>query len=329
MTGERRLRAVPDLAAAGDQDRRAVADLECRICGVPAPDGSCRVLARHEAHLRQLGRSEYGTIEPRRRVLRRCAAVLPVPLLDADAGMLLGWRAGLTAGGDTIRNYVTHVHELFEWAIGEGIREDNPAARLPVPPRRKRLPRPMPEADLMRALESADPQVRIWLVLAGWAGLRACEIAYLRRENILDQVTPPVLLIASDATKGTRERVVPLSSFALAELAACGLPASGYAFARRRGTGPNRPSRVSQACNACLHEAGIPGTLHTLRHRFLTAMWRATKDLRLVQELAGHVSPATTALYTKVDQAATVAAVETLGGPGPASQIPRERDSLA
>src|SRR5260370_914737 len=80
--------------------------------------------------------------------------------------------------------------------------------------------------DLFDALDGAPPRIRRWLVLAGWAGLRAVEIALLRRECVLDAAVQPVLLIAADATKGPNERLVPMSAFVLGELCDYGLPAS-------------------------------------------------------------------------------------------------------
>lgn len=41
-----------------------------------------------------------------------------------------------------------------------------------------------------------------------------------------------------------------------------------------------------------------PGwTAHTLRHRFATRSYAATRDLATVQELLGHAKPETTRLY--------------------------------
>jgi site-specific recombinase XerD len=50
-------------------------------------------------------------------------------------------------------------------------------------------------------------------------------------------------------------------------------------------------------------------TAHSLRHRFATAAYNATKDLRAVQQLLGHARPETTARYTLVGDDAMTAAV--------------------
>ena len=39
-------------------------------------------------------------------------------------------------------------------------------------------------------------------------------------------------------------------------------------------------------------------SFHTLRHTFCSNLWRATGDLRLVQQAARHANPSTTSIYT-------------------------------
>ena len=237
------------------------------------------------------------TIYARRRLLVRLAEALPVPLLDADAAALASWRAGLAVENETVRQYVSHAHQFYAWAAAENLLSGNPAARLPVPRRLRRLPRPIGEDDLFALLELAPRRIRPWLVLAGWCGLRAKEIALLRRECVLDTLPQPMLLIATGATKGSRERIVPMSAFVRAELAGH-LPASGWVFPRADGqAGPNTAQRVSKLANRFLHECGVTETLHQLRHRFGTQAYQARYDLRAVQELMGHAKPETTAGY--------------------------------
>jgi integrase len=286
------------------------------------------VLAAHAAHLRLLGRSKR-TIYDRRRAVIRLAAWLAThnaltsqdkgaseQVLHAAPADLAAWRAGLTVGDRAVVGYCGHVREFYAWAVTLGLRPDNPAQGLPLPSLPRSVPRPVSEEDLGQALAAADARVRPWLVLAGWAGFRACEIARLRRDRVLDTARPPMLLIARDATKGRHERMIPASAFVLAELRLAGLPASGWVFARHDGKpGPNAPWLVSQLANQCLRDAGSAATLHQLRHRFLTMVYRDTHDLRLVQDLAGHSSPSTTAGYAAFDRSEAAAAVESLPAP--------------
>jgi len=272
------------------------------------------------AHLRYLGLCGQapGSVYYRGRVLTRLQAALAVPLLEASAEDLARWREGLSVAPGTVVGYVSHATAFYAWAVTIGLLEDNPAAALPVPRLGRRLPRPISEDHLMTAITEAPDRIRPWLVLAGWAGLRAQEIAYLRRDHVLDTARPkPLLFVAGSAAKGGHERIVPLCAFALAELQAAGLPASGYVFGRRDGKrGPNRPWLVSQKCNEYLHELGFADTLHGLRHRFATVTYAVRRDLRMVQELLGHLSPATTSVYTLFDQSDAADVVELLPVPG-------------
>jgi integrase/recombinase XerC/integrase/recombinase XerD len=239
-----------------------------------------------------------------------------VPLLEATAGQLLAWRRSLTVAPDTVGQYVGHVRAFYSWAIRAGVLLQDPARWIPVPPATRRLPRPAPEAAVMTAVRTAPPRVRPWLVLAGWAGLRAKQIALLRRECVLDALDPPLLLVAADATKGRSERLVPLSAFTLAELAACGMPARGWVFLRRDGqAGPNRPLIISRLSNEHLAGCGLGVTLHQFRHWFGTQTYRSSLDIRVVQELLGHSSPAMAAKYAAFSRSSAAAAVAALPVP--------------
>jgi integrase/recombinase XerC len=272
-------------------------------------------LERHLSYLRQRGLSE-NTIYQRSRAMHRLRGHLGIDLFTATPDMLADWRAGLVLGDQGIKCEVSHIRQFYAWALANGLVQVNPADRLPVPKLGRRIPRPIGDDRLMYALATAPPRVRPWLVLAGWAGLRAKEIAYLRRSSVLENAAPPVLLIATDATKGRSERIVPMSPFVRDELMPLLPGASGYLFRRLDGArGPNMPGLVSKLANEHLHGCGYPETLHQLRHRFGTGTYRQSRDLRVVQELLGHSSPATTAGYAAYDQADAVAAVQGLPAP--------------
>jgi site-specific recombinase XerC len=300
------------------------------------PGGPVSAIEDHLEHLRLLGHSAT-TIYGRMTFLRMLARALeaqkdpavketgevsrPGPrsssaeLLQATPADLAAWRAGLGVSDDVIVHYVSAARSFYAFCVRRGLAGGNPAAGLPVPRTGRRLPRPVSEADLMYALAEADERIRPWLVLAGWAGFRAIEIARLRRESVLDTARPPVLIAADGATKGHRERSVPMSAFVLAELVPV-LPASGWVFLRRDGKkGPNSPGLVSHLANEHLHACGVAASLHQLRHRFLSQAWHASYNLRLIQELAGHARPETSAGYTVVDSPEAVAAVEAIPAP--------------
>lgn len=254
------------------------------------------------------------TITARRGVLRRLAA--SQPLLEAQEADLLAWRAELSVGDMAVINYVSHVRGFYGWAAEVArIIPASPALRIPSPRLPRLLPRPVSEDDVRLALACPPPDIRAWLVLAGWAGLRAREIAYLRRDSIFDRASRPVLLVTTGAGKGGDERVIPLSRFVLAELDRYGLPTSGWAFRRRDGqAGPNSPTRVSFMAGSYLHECGITSALHGFRHRFATQLYAACGDLTVVQSLLGHKKIETTMRYVKWSQVAAAQAVEELPG---------------
>lgn len=215
-------------------------------------------------------------------------------LLTATPDHIKAWRSGLTVEPNTVLGYVTAVRSFYRWAIWAGHLIVDPSADLPLPKRRKGRPRPIPEDVLVVALVNAPPMVRPWLMLAALLGLRACEIAALRREDIIEYQETRVLIVRG---KGGKERIVPLRDQAWRELVLAGLPTKGWIFLRHNQRGPRNAQQVSFYANTYLHSIGIKETLHQLRHRFGTRSFAEGKDLRIVQEMMGHESPATTALY--------------------------------
>lgn len=273
-------------------------------------------VTRHLDWMRQRGLSQV-TIYRRRLILRRLRRDTRLAPLEISATVLANWRARLDVTDASAANYISHLRAFYAWCVGAGLRADDPAAGLPVPALRRRLPHPISEEDLILALDSAPERIRLWLVLAAWCGLRAKEIALLRIEDLHLTAGRPHLEVTRRAGKGGRERIVPLSPFVLAEIKAAGLPLRGWAFRRMDGRpGPNAPYIVSKLCNRHLHSLGITATLHWGRHRCGSMAYQGTKDLRAVQELLGHASPHTTAGYAAISGDATIAAVLALPVPG-------------
>lgn len=273
-----------------------------------------------EEHLRDMRRRGLRAPSVRQRlgrVVTFAASITPTPLLAATTTDLERWLDGhVTRGlGQATRvSYTANLRTFFAWCHRRGLIEHDPAAEIPLPRRPHGRPRPISEPDLALALATADTLVRAWLVLGAYCGLRAMEIALVRREDVLDDLDPPMLDVPEG--KGGKPRKVPLPPEVLTELAPHLTGRRGRLWDTRD---PDRPGyNVSILVNEHLRELGIARTCHSLRHRYGTRTYQLSQDLRLVQELMGHSSPTTTAVYTQFSQdraAAVVAALgATLGG---------------
>ena len=259
------------------------------------------------------------TITQRAAVMRRLAAYCDgKPLLDITETELIEWADDLATrvAVSSRAFYVSNVREFYRWCYAEHRIAADPAANLPVPRVPARQPRPIDEDSLEVAISYASPRIRLWLVLAAFCGLRACDVAHLRGENIRLADDPPYILVTE--SKGGKERIVPLNDYVVAEFRRYpNLPARGPVF---RNAGGQRISEnaVSVIANRHLRDVGVQDVFHQLRHRFGTQVQRAYRDLRVTQELLGHSNVATTAIYAGVADLDKYRAVTAL--PTPATQ---------
>lgn len=257
------------------------------------------IMREHLNHLRERNLRP-GTIAQRRRALNRLRVHLGHPdLLAATADDLAGF-LDRNITPESRATEISHLRGFYRWAVMEHRMDEDPTMRLVRPKLYRRLPRPMPEGDLRRALDEAPDRIRLMLWLAAHAGLRACEIAQLRVEHVQLDAVPPVIIVQE--SKGGGMSSVAMSP-TLVEMARELMPRSGFLFPRMDGgAGPLPPHRVSQLVNQYLHRKHIVHTLHTARHWYGTAFYKASgRDLRATQEAMRHLSPVSTSLYTWVD----------------------------
>lgn len=280
-------------------------------------------IAHVEDHLRWMrrcGRSDT-TLKARRRALTRLAEYLGHDPATAALPELESWQDQLPS-----RNQVRHQTQLirpyFAWLLARGHRADDPAALLAVPPKPKRLPRPIPEDRLMVAIEKAPRRELPWLLLAGWTGMRASDIAQLRRDRI--HVDGRGHRYARVVGKHGIERDVAIPGWVWERVEPMMWP-EGWCWRRERGPGryvdPPTAQHVSQYCNEYLARLGFPDRLHSLRHRVASRTLDDTGNASTVQEVLGHSSLSQVQVYARVGAAARADAVERL--PRPASAPPR------
>lgn len=235
------------------------------------------------------------TIVQRRQILRRLEVRTGKAALSLRAPDLDAYQRRLSANPATRGMEISHLRGFYRWAVQAGELRADPASVLIQPKRPKRVPRPMSEADVLVAITQAPDRIRPWLVLAAFAGLRACEVAALDRSDVLEKDDPPHLILRG---KGSKERVVVLNRTAHDALLEHGLPARGPVFRRCDGQyGPNKPHTISNVANEYLRSVGVDATFHQLRHRFASQLYQRSLDIRLVQSALGHANLATTAGY--------------------------------
>lgn len=201
--------------------------------------------------------------------------------------------------------WISELHRFYAWAVAHGHTAQDPTVTIDRPRLARLLPRPVDEDTLAQALDAAGGQMRAWLVLAAFGGLRCAEIATLDKAGL----TETSMRIVG---KGGHERIVPLHPEVRDALRCTRLASVGPVFRRRDGQ-PYSAKEVSRRTAwffECLGHEGV--TMHQLRHSFGTRTYRHSKNLRAVQELMGHADPATTAGYAALDVEAAAEVVEAL-----------------
>jgi site-specific recombinase XerD len=255
------------------------------------------------------------TIDQRRRCLQRIERFTGTEPQDLTYLQILEFRDRLTRAGQPLSiagqaMELAHLRAFFKWCILEDVRDDDPMIRVPQPRLPRWLPHPIPEGELHHAISTARERIRPFFFLGAYAGLRACEMAPLRGEDLWWHMDPPLLHVRRG--KGGDPRTVPISPVLETELRP--LAKRGWLFPRLTGeVGPVPAHLVSHLANDHLHASGSSHTLHSTRHRFGTMIYRLSGgDLRLTQELMGHRSVQSTVVYTQVDQSQAAGVVNSL-----------------
>jgi integrase/recombinase XerD len=273
------------------------------------------------------------TVESYRRDLRRYESSLAgrgkARLGDVEPADVAEFLASLREGDDdhdalavsSAARAVIAVRGLHAFAAAQGLAETDPARDItpPTPPRR--LPKAITVAEVERLLGSSGPgpddpsgdprslRDRALLEFLYGTGARISEATGLDVDELHLDADPVVRL----AGKGGKQRIVPVGSYAVRALQAYLVRARPAlaAGSRRVSVSPAvflnaRGGRLTrQGAWGVLHAAAERARLpdvspHTLRHSFATHMLDGGADIRVVQELLGHASVATTQVYTLI-----------------------------
>ncbi len=224
------------------------------------------------------------------------------------------------------------IRAFHKYAAREGLAPGNPWGSIATPRLPRRLPRVLEVEQVERLIEVVDGALDAALRAGGDPRRRELAVALaLRDRAIVETAYAAGLRISELASadlasldlrrgeirvmgKGRKERIGLLGRPAIAALEgylaesrpvllarAEGARAPATVFLNHRG-GPLGVRGLRFRLDRLRREAGLPEGVspHTLRHSFATHLLDGGADLRVVQELLGHESLATTQVYTHV-----------------------------
>ena len=220
----------------------------------------------------------------------------------------------------SVARMLSSVRGFTKFLVDEGRIPLDPAADLVAP----KLPDRLPKALTIRQVETllaatageepADLRDRALLELLYATGARVSEAVALNVDDLVGETGTTDLIRLFG--KGNKQRVVPVGSYARAALDAYLVRSRPLLSVRGRATPAlflgMRGARLSRqnawlliraaAERAHLDEELAPHGIspHSLRHSFATHLLQGGADVRVVQELLGHASVATTQIYTRV-----------------------------
>lgn len=174
--------------------------------------------------------------------------------------------------------------------------------KLPRPQQGYKLPKVISEEEVAMLLNvTENVKHKTMLALIYSAGLRRSELLNLK----ITDIDSKRMMISIRNGKGTKDRNVPLSEVVLIMLRSYYTlyKPKDYLFEGQYGDSYTGRS-LELVLKKALKLSGIRKnvTLHMLRHSYATHLLEAGTNLRHIQELLGHKSPATTQIYTHVSK---------------------------
>ncbi len=270
------------------------------------------------------------TVQSYERDLRRYAAFVTARgragLAEVTGLDVAEFRGALAAGDDehpplavsSAGRAVVAVRGLHAFALREGLAPADPAREVAPPVPARRLPKAISVEAVTAILEAAgstgdpDPRVlrdRALLEFLYGTGARISEATGLDVDDLDHLAREPAVLLTG---KGSKQRYVPVGSYAVAALeaylvrgrpalaAGAGRKASPAVFLNARGGRLTRQGAWGILREAAARAGSGHVSPHTLRHSFATHLLDGGADIRVVQELLGHASVTTTQVYTLV-----------------------------
>ena len=220
--------------------------------------------------------------------------------------------ASINRVDSTLRSFFKHLQEEYGYA--------DPTLEISPKKSARRLPKALTIAQIVSMIDAAhrDGQPitvrdQAMLELLYSSGARVSELIGINLNDLSTIETDDGIVTTLKLRgKGSKERIVPLGSFAAkaienylvrvrAELAAKSSKATSAVFLNSRGSRISRQSAWQMVLDAA-EAAGVTEHVspHVFRHSYATHLLDGGADIRVVQELLGHASVTTTQIYTLI-----------------------------
>ena len=174
-----------------------------------------------------------------------------------------------------------------------------PFFELARPGKTKKLPVVLSKKEVIAILSKVrKPSIRVALTVIYACGLRLSEAVNLHVSDIDGER----MLVRIRNGKGAKDRYVPLPEKTVELLRSYWLlhRPKDWLFPAKKKHGAINATSIQRAFKDALKQSGVhkAASVHTLRHSYATHLLEKGEDLRVIQELLGHRSPNTTAVYT-------------------------------
>jgi len=220
--------------------------------------------------------------------------------------------ASINRVDSTLRSFFKHLQQEYGYA--------DPTLEISPKKSARRLPKALTIAQIVSMIDAAlrDGQPitvrdQAMLELLYSSGARVSELIGINMNDLSTIETDDGIISTLKLRgKGSKERIVPLGSFAAKaienylvrvrpELAAKSSKATAALFLNSRGSRISRQS-AWQMVLAAAEAAGVTEHVspHVFRHSYATHLLDGGADIRVVQELLGHASVTTTQIYTLI-----------------------------
>ena len=220
--------------------------------------------------------------------------------------------ASINRVDSTLRSFFKHLQQEYGYA--------DPTLEIAPSKSSRRLPKALTIAQIVSMIDAAyregqpvTTRDQAMLELLYSSGARVSELIGINLNDLSSIETDDgVITTLKLRGKGSKERIVPLGSFASKsienylvrvrpDLAAKSAKTTSALFLNSRGTRISRQTAWQLVLDAA-EAAGVTDHVspHVFRHSYATHLLDGGADIRVVQELLGHASVTTTQIYTLI-----------------------------